>query len=202
MYADRLLTHTRAWFSCCGFQESGLAWLCLEFLLLLFPSRKNTTALFTSPCSSHTIIRARMGALWERLQVTLVDLMSLMAVLGRNNDVFWHHNSFKMSMYLISYCGALTRRLVRVSCLGELKVKVRPKVRSSLKIILRMETSVKAPHSKTVHDRVRSSGLKTILYYGYTHFPVMQLRAINWQRGIYFHTIIMCYNAVWQQTSW
>lgn len=32
-----------------------------------------------------------------------------------------------MSMNLISYCGALTRRLVRVSCLGELKVKVRPK---------------------------------------------------------------------------
>lgn len=72
MYADRLLTHTRAWFSCCGFQESGLAWLCLDFLLLLFPSRKNTTALFTLPCSSHAIIRARMGALWERLQVTLV----------------------------------------------------------------------------------------------------------------------------------
>lgn len=33
---------------------------------------------------------------------------------------------------------------------------------------------------KTVHETIRSSGLKAILYYySFTHFPVMQQRAIN-----------------------
>lgn len=65
----------------------NLAWpgYALTFLYYFSPSRKNTTALFTSPCSRHGIIRVRMAAPWGWLQAMLVDWaqpMSLMALLS------------------------------------------------------------------------------------------------------------------------
>lgn len=60
-------------FPAVAFRNLGLPGYALTFFYYFPPSRKNTVALFTSPCSRHPIIRVGMAALLEWLQVLLLN---------------------------------------------------------------------------------------------------------------------------------